>query len=444
MNSTLLLPLLLLVPAQDQHRPSSREAHAPRDEAHDYWAQVAERLSEEHSVAQVLELGPVSAQLLEAVDQVHVASLAVHEEESLAAIAGVLSAMTGLPILVDAEAENAVLDEGVLFDIAWSHPASVRVTLDALRELSGGVIAWTVRDGAVLVTTPERAYDPEIFLHPIADLTALFEPEDLATMILENVSPGSWELEGVAIELTGAFLTVVHDRSVQLGTEAFLEDLRAFVATLDGPPDFSPRVLERDSGRARLASVRFTPAFEEAPLADVAAFLQEVSGLNVLVSQRIFDELDDEQTRVTLHLPEMDVHSLLDLIVQLEPALSWSVVDGVLRLRTSEETRPDTGLALYDLRTIVGPAPADLPLPTDFAGGDEVSEALVLSPDRIEELIRNAIAPQSWDMDPANALRITERGVMVVNQSPPVQAEIRALLADLQGIAEVMLEVRGR
>ena len=72
------------------------------------------------------------------------------------------------------------------------------------------------------------------------------------------------------------------------------------------------------------------------------------------------------------------------------------------------EARPDTGLALYDLRTIVGPAPADLPLPTDFAGGDEVSEALVLSPDRIEDLIRNAIAPESWDMDPANALRTSE------------------------------------
>jgi hypothetical protein len=434
LNSTLLLPLLLLVPAQDQDQ---RQVDS-------YWGQVAEALSQERSVAQVLELDPATAQLIDTLESTRIASLQIQDEESLAAITSALSAMTGLPIVADSAAELAVLDEGVRFDLNWSHPATVSDTLDVLAELSNNVIDWTVRGDAVLVTLPEHAYEPTIFLHPMADLTAVFEPEVMANLILDTVSSDSWDYNGVSLDITGAFLTVVHDRKVQLAIEAFLTDLREFVASLDGPPDFSPIAPQPQADHHRLASIRLTPAFEKTPLADVAAFLQEVTGFNVLVSPQVFKEFNEAETSITLHVPETDAHSLLDLIVSVRPSLSWSVADGLLRFHTAHESQPDVQLALYDVRAIVNPAPEAFPLPANFTSGDEVYEALVLSPDHLGDLVRNAIAHKSWDMDPANSMFTSEYGISVVSQSPRAQAEIRKFLADLQGIAEVMLEVQGR
>ncbi|MFT5150819.1 MAG: type II secretory pathway component GspD/PulD (secretin), partial [Planctomycetota bacterium] len=62
----------------------------------------------------------------------------------------------------------------------------------------------------------------------------------------------------------------------------------------------------------------------------------------------------------------------------------------------------------------------------------------------LEELIRNNIAVDSWDNDPANSIRITDTGQMVVNQVPEVQDMIQHLLDDLREATGIMVDIQAR
>ena len=436
MTFTLLLPLLLLTSVQEQDPPPQ----AP-DPVQSYWERVADDLAEKRSVRQVLTLSPRTEELSELVRSTHVPSFAVENEESLKSLTESLQTLTGIPILVDMEAEESILDEGLTFSLNLTQHYNLEALLDLICEMSGHCIDWTIREGAVLFTTPDRALDPEIYLHLIADLTHVFEADYLAHMVMENVSVGSWERDGVTLEITGPFLTVTHDRSVQILIEDFFADLRVFTDTLKEAPDPSRRPWgdSLQSDLERLESVRLAPSFSNAPIGTVAAFLQELTGLHFVVSREVREELDEEETQVSLTLPQTDVRTILNLIVQLRPQLAWSVADGIVRIQTSDECRPGAVLAFYDVRTIVSPAPPECVLHGDFERGDEVHEVLIMGEDYLDSLIRNSIAPESWDRNPQNTMRITNTGILIVNQTPTVQEEIRKLLGDLQAIAEIML-----
>ena len=71
-------------------------------------------------------------------------------------------------------------------------------------------------------------------------------------------------------------------------------------------------------------------------------------------------------------------------------------------------------------------------------------ETNVLDTGMLEDLIRATVAPESWDMDPANAIRITDTGAMVVNQTPEVQAQIASLLEDLREATGIMVDIQAR
>lgn len=437
---SLLAPVLLLASSQDALTPSAKaQSRAP-----DYWERVAEELKAHRSVEQVLAPDRATQRMRETLRSSVLPSLHVEDEESLTEIASLMQTMTGIPILVDREAEEAVLDEGLVFSLNLTNPTSLESALNLLGGMTAGQVTWTLRNEAVLLTVPWHAKDATIFLHPIADLTTIFDADQIAYLVSDNVHQGSWENGDVSIEVSGAFLTVIHDRQVQLETEAFLGNLRHFVQTLDSPPDFSPRITVTTSPTEymRLERVRFTPQFEHAPIHSVAAFFQELTGLNVVVSRQVAEELDEEATLVSLNLPEMSVRSCLDLMTDVQSQLSWTVRDGILHIVTAEEARPAPILALYDVRAIVGPAPPECVLPDDFGEGDEVYESLVVGADFLDSLIRNAIDPESWDQDPRNSIRVTQSGILVVNQSSANQSRIRELLSDLQAIADVMLGAR--
>lgn len=436
MTFTLLLPLLLLTPLQEPDPP--QQAPEP---VQSYWERVADDLAEKRSVRQVLALSPRTEQLGERVRSTHVPSFSVEEEESLKALTEALQALTGIPILVDMAAEESVLDEGLTFSLNLTQPYNLSALLDLICEMSGGCVAWTVREGAVLFTTPERALDPQIYLHLIADLTHVFEADDLAHLVMENVSVESWERDGVTLDVTGPFLTVTHDRSVQIRIEDFLADLRAFTDSLKEAPDPTRRPwgASLQSDLERLESVRLAPSFANAPIGTVAAFLQELTGLHFVVSRAVAEDLGEEETQVSLTLPQTDVRTILDLIVELQPELAWSVADGIVRIQTSDECQPGLVLAFHDVRTIVSPAPPECVLHSDFERGDEVYEDLIMDGDYLDSLIRNSIAPESWDRNPQYYLRITDSGILIVNQSPTAQEEICKLLGDLQAIADIML-----
>jgi len=108
---------------------------------------------------------------------------------------------------------------------------------------------------------------------------------------------------------------------------------------------------------------------------------------------------------------------------------------------------------MYEVRDLIRPIP-------EFPGRDinvsvsgglllpeedlEEREANVVTSDLLDTLIRNNISADSWDEDPANSLRINDMGVMIVNQTPDVHAQISDLLTDLREATGILVDVEAR
>jgi type II secretory pathway component GspD/PulD (secretin) len=208
----------------------------------------------------------------------------------------------------------------------------------------------------------------------------------------------------------------------------------------------------------RLNAVRFAPKFkgpdgEGVPLTEIAAFLQNLTGVNFLVSNKVKEELDEEQQQVNLELDERSVRSVLDIIAETHDPLRWTVQDGVVKFVTKEETYGGQILITYEVRDIIHPVPSFPGRTINIApsGGYEAPEeeieereGLVVTSSTLESLVRDNVAPETWNEDPRNSVRITEAGTMVVNQTPEVQEQIKALLDDLREATGIMVDIQAR
>jgi type II secretory pathway component GspD/PulD (secretin) len=125
----------------------------------------------------------------------------------------------------------------------------------------------------------------------------------------------------------------------------------------------------------------------------------------------------------------------------------------VVKFVTIEEMVGGQVLRMYDVQDLIHPV-KDFPgreinvdpsgLVPEFDEDFDEREALVVTSDSLEALIRDNVAVESWDLDPANALRITEQGVLVVNQTPEVQEQIEKLLKDLREATGIMVDIQTR
>jgi type II secretory pathway component GspD/PulD (secretin) len=222
-----------------------------------------------------LELGaadsPVALELRAQLTSTRIPGLSVKDEESLTAVIQALNAITGIPMITDPAAEQAAVDAGVVFNIELTNTIAVDKVLNLVSQNAGENVTWTVRHDTVLVTTREKARgELLIFNHDVQDLIfgltdflgpridrlrllddledddensggafgkigekpAINAPEDLATLVQENVAVGTWEDEGVAITVEGGNMIVVHSAAVQQQVRQFLEELRRFSASL--------------------------------------------------------------------------------------------------------------------------------------------------------------------------------------------------------------------
>ena len=190
------------------------------------------------------------------------------DEEDIRSIIDMIRLQTGLPLVVDPAAYNAVIDEGILFTFSFENQLTVEQSLNLIADMAGQTVTWTVRHDAVLVTTVEKARgESKVVHHDVQDLVfgltdfmgprinkirlldeledddgggpfgfvgeapKLIDPDDLATMIQENVEPGSWE-DGATIESYEGHIIIVQTDDVQRKVSKFLEDLRNFSSSM--------------------------------------------------------------------------------------------------------------------------------------------------------------------------------------------------------------------
>ncbi len=209
---------------------------------------------------------------------------------------------------------------------------------------------------------------------------------------------------------------------------------------------------------ARLDAVTFAPNFGGAdgagsPLEEIASFLQSLTGVNFMLSPKVRSELDEEQKSIKLQLPPRSVRKVLDMISETSESLRWKIEDGVVKFVTKDELKGGQVLRTYEVRDLIHPIP-DFPgreMNVAPSGGVQlteeektVRESNVVTADALDTLIRNNVAPGSWEADPQNSLKITETGNMVVHQTPEVHDQIQKLLDDLREATGIMVDIQAR
>jgi type II secretory pathway component GspD/PulD (secretin)/tetratricopeptide (TPR) repeat protein len=202
----------------------------------------------------------------------------------------------------------------------------------------------------------------------------------------------------------------------------------------------------------RRVPARFGVDGEGAPLSEVASYLQNVTGINFVLSAKVRDELDESEKSIQLDLPDRSVKQLLDIITEVRANLRYKIADGVVKFVTKEELVGGQVLHMYEVRDLIRPV-RDFPgreINIQPSGGvpesdEEVPERefLVVNDEALDTLIRENVAPESWEADPANSLRISN-GTMVVNQTPEVHEKIQQLLDDLREATGIMVDIQAR
>ena len=195
----------------------------------------------------------------------------------------------------------------------------------------------------------------------------------------------------------------------------------------------------RDLLYNKLHSIRVDVHFERASAADLAEYLTVASGnaTNFVVHTK------EDLEPVTLRLKRTRLTTVMG-IAQRFGVFRFAFRDGIVRIQHDSEVREFTSLRRYDVRWATTPIPSfpgpELRLK---APGDEEpivdqdvedsAPASGFTPDRLVDLIRTQVLPDSWDAD---GVSVSEyRGVLWVRQTDRGHRVVEELLRALGVIA---------
>lgn len=202
----------------------------------------------------------------------------------------------------------------------------------------------------------------------------------------------------------------------------------------------------------KISNTFFTPAFANTSITEIAAYLRNLTQLNVVVSPKI-QEMDDGQKAVTIDLPKTTVARFLTALNAVK-GFAWSVQDGYVRISTPEENKGLTEYRIYDVSDLTQvvpnfPGPDISLLPPGAPGipqGTEAEPVAVFTLEQITQVIQNSIAQATWtDTEAKTAIRyVQQSGTLVVRQTREVHQQLERFLNDLREVTNLMVEVQTR
>ena len=187
--------------------------------------------------------------------------------------------------------------------------------------------------------------------------------------------------------------------------------------------------------------------YEEETLENVVADIQRKAGISI----RLDPDVDGEES-VTISLDDIPIGSALniiltdfDLMTQIKYGVLFVVGEDAEVDASSVVTRVhDVRDLTFNITEFVGPILRLIPAEDSGSGPSIVypdESERTLDIDRIEELVTESVAPDTWD-EP-NALKFFG-GQLVATHSPQVQAELRDFLDELRKIAGLMVNIEVR
>jgi len=212
-------------------------------------------------------------------------------------------------------------------------------------------------------------------------------------------------------------------------------------AVLTVPKDWAERkpqaavfvtdVLDLDAA-ARAAAVKKALAKQisieavSMPLGDVAAYLRQVAGLNIVLDQDVADKTVD------LRLTNASVESVLAWVTKLTE-LSYAVRGAVVYIGPAEKMTEEAVVKVYDVSDLLRVRRL-LRRGRRRQGdivGDEV-ESLADLADELMDFVKEVTGPDRWGNNAGQARMNFRLGRLVVNAEPSLQLKILQLLSQIR------------
>ncbi len=212
--------------------------------------------------------------------------------------------------------------------------------------------------------------------------------------------------------------------------------------------------------RSRLASTKMDADFDDMTMQQVANNIYFTTQVPVSVDPEVAIELDDAGETVTLTgLRNLPVESILNIITeQVGDELAWTVRNGRVYITKLEKAGGEVAIRIHNIQDITFPLTdfkgvniRDIPLPNE-AGDDaettifnsELERVRLVEPDEIENLIRENIARESWDLSDAYSLQFVDSNNLLVVHTPGVHQEIADFLNNLRAYSTSMVTLESR
>ncbi|MCB1281334.1 MAG: hypothetical protein KDB18_07405, partial [Salinibacterium sp.] len=231
---------------------------------------------------------------------------------------------------------------------------------------------------------------------------------------------------------------------------------------LGGMSDF-----ETAEDRATLGRLGLNPVearFADNRLSDVLEFVAQVAQVDMDVDWRSLEDIGiDEETEVTLNLPQVPPRRILDAIAEriseIGAEADWAVQDGIVVFASKDRLRKRTALNIYDIGDLVVEVPDYDSVPTidlqqalqsNEGGGQSPFQDQNEEPERIpleerirlvRDIIEQNVDPEHWDVDGF----IQEYGKsLIIRTSPKNHRAVQGLLSKLrdQRAIQINAEVR--
>lgn len=309
-------------------------------------------------------------------------------------------------------------------------------------------LTYVVKDDVLLITTPEvadqymelKVYDVSDMAPAGAEAAAFFE--QLTDTITDCVRPSTFDANGGPGTIrrfdAGGIRALIVSQ-----TQAVHEEIADLLAKLrevrhprvgepkpdkqsgNAPPSVPivwPKLSAAEQSIRRALAKPIAVDFQEKPLKDVAAALQEKAGVPLLLDKRALDDAGIEtDAPITAKIDGLKLKSTLDLI--LKPVeLTWTVRNDAVQITTPEVAERELCSRVYDI--------------SDFAAFRNARGEPVPDYDALISAITAAVKPETWeDKDGFRSIKpLDGQGVqtLVICHHWPVHEEIEVLLGNLR------------
>ncbi|MED5330990.1 MAG: hypothetical protein VX916_06830 [Planctomycetota bacterium] len=224
-----------------------------------------------------------------------------------------------------------------------------------------------------------------------------------------------------------------------------------------GLPEIPP---EETTLRARLQTSRMDADFDDLTITQVANNIFFNTDVPVSVDPEVVMDLDDIGELVQLRgLTNLTVESVLNILVgQVGDELAWTVRNGRVYITSAEKALGVPMPKIHNIQDLTFPLTdfkgADLreiPLPGE-AGDDnettvfssELERINLIEPDEIENLIRENIGRETWDLSDAYSIGFVDSNNLLVVHTPEIQRQVVDFLNALRAFSTSMVTLEAR